>query len=308
MFENLYKPVEQRTPDSQFKDMLITVRDRGIRVPSQQDPNDRTKDALTLPYAYQMYFPVDNGAPIINDRKISFWKKGVNELYGFINGVHTLKGLNEVGCPGFWDDFATKEKCEKRGFQAGDLGPGSYGVAFHDFPMPNGKTFNQWEALIEQIKENPGLRTHFVSPWIPYLNFRVKKLGLKQQVVVSPCHGWVKVKIFGRNMVLQMMMRGNDIVVGGPSNMVQYYAILLGLAKATGYTPMAYNHIIMEPHIFVDQLDSVELMVARESLPLPTLSIRDEAADKDFFALRADDYILTDYNPHPAIPKIPVAI
>lgn len=307
MFEELYKPFEERTPDSQYSTMMRTVRDTGIRVPSQQDPQDRMKDALTLPYAYTLYYPVENGAPVITERSIAtFWKKPINEKFAFVNGVRTLEGLTENGCKGFWEPWATEEKCTKRGIPVGDLGPGSYGAAFHDFPTPDGGTFNQYEALIEQIKLNPGLRTHFISPWIPFYNFRTK--DLIQKAVVSPCHGWVKVKIFGQQMVLQMMMRANDIVVGGPSNMVQYFALLLALAKETGYMPMAYNHIILEPHIFMEQLDSVETMLSRESRCLPTVTMNEEAVSKNFFNIRGDDFQLADYNPHSAILKIPVAI
>lgn len=307
MYEELYKPYAQRAPDSQYSGILRSTRDNGIRVVSRQDPNDRNKDAFTSPRSLSMFFLIENGAPVIKDRSIkSFFRKPINEKFAFVNGVRTLKRLEENGCKGFWDAWATEAKCSKRGLETGDLGPGSYGAAFHDFPMPDGGTFNQYQALIDQIKTNPELRTHFISPWIPFYNFRTETL--QQKVVVSPCHGWVKVKIFNKNMLLQMVQRSGDLPVGVPSNMVQYFAVLLALAHATGYKPWAYEHIILEPHIFADQLENVEEMLGREARPLGTLVINNESVAKDFFSLRGGDFTLSDYDDaHPAIPGIPVA-
>jgi thymidylate synthase len=89
--------------------------------------------------------------------------------------------------------------------------------------------------------------------------------------------------------------------------MVQWSSICLAIAKAVDYEPWIYEHIILEPHIFIDQVPNVEEMLKREPLKLPTLTIKDEAKEKDFFELRPGDYNLSDYFPHPAIKGIPVA-
>ncbi len=299
-----YTPVDQRKPDGQYQEVLRRTANEGIELESRQGVN-----AITMPHSLNMVFYIANGVPIINERSISsFWKKPYAELQCFANGGHTLVELDQYGAEGvskFWAPWATKEKCEKRGFPEGDLGPGSYGRAFHDFPMPDGSTFNQFQALIDQIKANPELRTHFISPWIPFYNFRTETL--KQQVVVSPCHGWIKVRIFNGDMHFQMMQRSGDLPVGVPSNKAQYVMMFLALANVTGYRPWIYEHIILEPHIFVDQLENVKEMLTREPRKLPTLTIKDEALGKNFFDYRPDDFLLADYNPHPAIKGIPVA-
>jgi thymidylate synthase len=171
--------------------------------------------------------------------------------------------------------------------------------------MPDGGTFNQFQALIDQIKENPELRTHFISPWIPFYNFRTKTL--KQQVVVSPCHGWIKVRIFNGKILFQMVQRSGDVPVGVPSNMVQYTALLLALANETSLEPWIYEHIILEPHIFIDQIKHVKEIIERPPLRLPTFTLKDESTGKGFFEIDPDDYVLSDYHPHPAITGIPVA-
>lgn len=295
-----YLPYEQRTPDSQYQNMLRAIRTSGIKGETQQEV-----DAFALPHSWTLRYDLSNGAPVITERSISgFVLKPVAELFEFVNGTRTLAGLEAAGC-NWWDEWATEEKCKKRGLETGDLGPGSYGAAYHDFPMPDGQTFNQLANVVAQIKERPHLRTHMMTTWIPFYNFRNK--GNVQKVVVSPCHGTVvKFKVFGNRLIMQHVQRSGDCPVGVPSNMVQYTALLLAVAQVTGLIPWIYEHVILEPHIFVDQLEAVDKMLAREPHRLPRLIILDEGLT-DVFSFRKEHFKIDEYSAHPAIPGIPVA-
>ena len=80
-----------------------------------------------------MRFPMAHGAAVITERSIKgFVNKAIGELCAFINGARTLDELAEFGCD-WWDAWATPEKSGSRGLEPGDLGPGSYGHAFHNF-------------------------------------------------------------------------------------------------------------------------------------------------------------------------------
>lgn len=296
----IYLPLKQRRPDSQYQAMLRAILETGIHCVSQQEV-----DALTLPHSWTLRYDLRNGAPIITERRISgFVSKAIAEIFEFIRGTRTLAGLEAAGC-NWWSAWATEEKCQKRGLATGDLGPGSYGAAYHDFPTPEGKPFNQIRELIAQIKELPHLRTHVVTTWIPFYNFR--NSGNTQKVVVSPCHGTVlKFKVIGETLVMQHVQRSGDCPVGVPSNLVQYTALFLAIARATGYTPWIYEHIILEPHIYVDQIDAVKEMISREPRRLPKLLLS-EHAKNDVFSCGPSDFRVEEYSPHPAITGIPVA-
>jgi thymidylate synthase len=302
------KPYDERTPDGQYQRLLRDILEKGVRTPSQQGV-----DALTLIGPNPLHFKFENGFPIITERnmapkenenlKVTVWQQAIGEILGFINGARTQKQLEEFGCY-WWKSWVTKEKCEKRGLEEGDLGPGSYGAAFHDFPTSEGTPYNQFKNIVEQIKEQPQLRTHFITPWIPQYTIRGK--GKQQKVVVCPCHGWINIRIIDNKLTLHMMQRSADVPVGMPSNMVQYAALTLAIAHVTGTEPYEYVHSISDAHIFVDQVDAVKTMLERETRRLPTLSINKNK--KDLFEFRREDFTLTDYNPHPGIKKIPVAI
>jgi thymidylate synthase len=302
------KPVADRTIDRQYQDLLRLILEKGVRTPSQQGV-----DALTVIAPPPLRFRLDNGFPIINERNmdpktsehlpVTVWQQAIAEICAFMNGAHTVEELERFGCY-WWKSWGTPEKCAKRGLAAGDLGPGSYGAAFHDFPMIDGKTFNQFKHIVEQIKEEPQLRTHFVTPWIPQYIGRGK--GKQQKVVVAPCHGWIHVRIIEGKLTLHMFQRSADVPVGVPSNMVQYAALTMMLAQATGTIPYEYIHSFSDAHIYVDQIPSVETMLSREPRPLATVTM--DPTITDLFAFRKEHFTLTDYHPHPGIKGIPVAI
>jgi len=302
------KPVSERTPDNQYQRLLKDILDKGVITPSQQGT-----DAITLMAPGPMRFRLDNGFPIINERNmapkeserllVTVWQQAIGEICGFINGARTQEELEKFGCY-WWKSWLTPEKCAKRGLETGDLGPGSYGAAFHDFPTVDGQTFNQLKHIVEQIIEEPQLRTHFISPWIPQYIGRGK--GKQQKVVVAPCHGWVHIRIIENKLTLHMFQRSGDTPVGVPSNMVQYGALTMMLAHVTGTEPYEYIHSISDAHIFVDQKPAVETMLAREARPFATMTLNKDK--KNLFDFRREDFTLSDYNPHPGIGGIPVAI
>lgn len=299
-----YKPYNERTPDDQYKNALKKILEEGIRTPAPSGI-----DTITY-LGIEMRFKVENGCPVITERDIApkrksvptIWRQAIAEITAFINGARTHEEIASYGCH-WWKFFLTDEKCIKRGLKPGDNGPGSYGAAFHDFPMPDGKTCNQFAEIIKQMKENPDLKTHVISPWIPYYTYRGE--GRTQKVVVCPCHGWLQFKVFGNKLSMHMHQRSGDFPIGVPSNMVQYFALLIAVAQVLGLEAYEYVHYVVDAHIYADQLDNVKEIISRPSRPYPTLTLNPDV--KDLFKLRHTDFELTDYNPHPAI-AFPVTV
>jgi len=184
------------------------------------------------------------------------------------------------------------------------LGPGSYGAAFHDFPTAEGETYNQFAHVLQQMRENPHLRTHFITPWIPQYTMRIK--GRTQKVVVCPCHGWIHLRIIDNQLTLHMFQRSADLPIGVPSNMVQYAALTMMIAQVLDLEAYEFVHSFSDAHIYVDQIEAVKTMLAREPKPLPHMKLNPQV--KDLFAFRKEDFTLENYQPHPGIWNIPVAV
>ena len=295
-----YLAVENRTPDYQYQNVLKNILEQGAVSPTRQGP-----DAITL-IGQTMRFNLENGFPLITERSVKgFWKKPIDELCAFINGVRTREGLAEYGVT-WWDAWTTPEKSEKRGLEAGDIGPGSYGAAFHDFPTADGGSFDQFKHLVEQIKELPELRTHFVTPWIP--QYIVRGEGKQQKVTLAPCHGWIHVRVIDGELYLHMFQRSGDVPIGVPSNMIQYAALLLMLEHLTGFKAKQYVHTISDAHIYEDQVEKVKEVISRKPFAFPTVTLTEEGKKvTDIHDFRGEHFELTDYTSHPFIAGIPVA-
>ena len=292
--------------DTQYRKLLQEVLDQGICSTAQQGT-----DTISLIGAKPMRFRLADGFPVITERnmapefkngKPTVWQQAIAEIIAFINGARTQKELVEFGCH-WWEPWVSEAKCKKRGLETGDLGPGSYGAAFHDFPTSEGETINQFALMLQQMRERPHLKTHFISPWIPQYTARVK--GRQQKVVVCPCHGWVHLRVFDNKLVLHMFQRSGDVPVGVPSNMIQYAALTMMIAAVLDLEPYEYVHTISDAHIFVDQIPAVEQVLEREPRQLPTMTLA--SVKKDLFAYRYTDFALSNYLPHPGI-KMPVAV
>jgi thymidylate synthase len=192
--------------------------------------------------------------------------------------------------------------------QAGDLGPGSYGHAFHNFTTDldgDDSGFDQLPALIQKLRDLPLDRTALMSPWIPQANHRAA--GVKSRNTIAPCHGWVHALVLDDKLHLIHNQRSGDTPIGVPSNMAQYTALGLMLEHLLGYEFVEYVHWIQYAHIYVNQLEAVDEMVSREPRRLPTLSLTEAGRRvSDIHDFRAEHFELTDYDPHPAITGIPV--
>lgn len=288
-----YKPLKERKPDLQYRHLLWLIKEKGEVVETQQE-----HPALCL-FGHQMRFRLDNGFPIITERDLvsgtkSIFHQSLGELFAFLHGARTQQELEEFGCF-WWKDWVTPEKCAKRGLEPGDLGDGSYGAAWAHFPTKDGGEFNQIQHLVEQIKELPHLRTHFVSSWIPQYNGRGQEKI--QKVVVVPCHGWFHVRInpATHELSLHHFQRSADVPVGLTCNLIEYAALTLMLAQVAGYKAKELVYTLSDAHIYFGQMNDVDDMLATEPQLLPTVMVNPEV--KNLLDFRQKDFLVQDYQP-----------
>ena len=292
---------EERTPDSQYQALLRLVAEKGER----QDQTNQGVPCRSIFKPPDLRYDLRNGVPLITERKIGFWSKAVAEIFAMVNGARTIADFQRFGCD-WWNQWATKEICDGLGLAEGDLGNGTYGVAFHNFPTPGlTEGFNQFAAIVKGLREKPYLRTLTVSPWIPYY---ASEYG-QRQVFVAPCHGWITFYVCGRRLDMCMDQRSADLPIGVPANLIQYSALLLAIAQVTGLEPGYYVHTFKNAHIYENQMPAVLEMIERQPRKLPTMRINEAGKGlNDLFAFRSEHFTISDYDPHPAILGIKVAL
>jgi thymidylate synthase len=292
---DVYKPSAGRIPDMQYQDRLWNILEYGALV---KDTPQGIGALTCFGTLAPMVFDLRNGVPLITERKIGFWRKAVAEIIAFINGARTIDEIESYGCD-FWKDYHGKGT--KLGLAPDDMGPGSYGAAFHDFETPGGGTMNQFAQLLEQIKLYPTARTHLITPWKPYYTSR----GPNRKVIVAPCHGWLHFRLIDGKLHMEMHQRSADFPIGVPSNMIQYAALLLMICQVTGYPPGNYVHSFADAHIYENQVEKVRELITRGARRFPILQL--DATVKGLFDFRVEHFSLEEYDPHPAmtIPYIP---
>jgi thymidylate synthase len=296
-----YLPYDKRAPDTQYRELLKRILDEGRKVMPIHGEHAR------MVVGHQMRFDMKNGFPLITERDLTNLLKGaIGELVAFLHGARTLDELVSYDCPkAFWERWVTKEKCDIFGLPEGDLGDGSYGAAWASFPTNEGKPFNQVEHLMKQIKERPFLRTHILSPWIPF--FTLQHSELTRKVVVAPCHGWVHILAFPetKELSLHHFQRSADVPVGVAFNLIEYAALGMLIARTIGYEFVEYVHTFSDAHIYESQIPFVEEILSREPRTLPTVTL--DKSITDIFDARPEHFSLSDYNPHEKM-KIPTPV
>lgn len=298
-----YKPLTERTPDSQYQDLLRHIWETGTEVV----PIHGEKAKMIV--GAQLRYPIENGFPVITERDLSgaMFRGALAEHIAFLHGARTQEQLEAFGCK-WWSRWVTKERTSIFNLPEGDLGDGSYGAAWTAFPTAEGEPFNQIEHLVKQIKERPYLRTHVVTPWIP--QYTLQHEGLTRKVVVAPCHGYIHVLCFPetKELVIHHFQRSGDLPVGVPFNFIQYAAFGLMLGNILGYSLKEVVYSFSDVHMYESQYEKVQEIIAREPKKLPTVQLTDEGKKiTDIMDFRPEHFELTDYEPHPKM-NIPTPV
>lgn len=310
-------PVEynqERKPDWQYHELLERIRKTGRRAISGMD--EGSFEVL----GHQMRFDfADGGFPLITERDMSVpgWpkyienhtkppeefvvksniKQALAEIIAFMNGARTQEELEAYGCT-FWAPWTTDpKKAEKRGLELGDLGPGSYGAAFHDFPTAEGQPFNQYKHLIEQIQERPELRTHIITPFIPQYIGRGE--GKQQKVLVVPCHGLQHYNVDTVNNEISLVhwQRSSDVPIGLPFNMIHYAALTMMVGQVTGLKPRELVFQVSNAHMYEQHTEIVDELLSRDPRPFPILKL--DPSVKHLEDFRVEHFSIAEYDPHP---------
>jgi len=286
------KPFEERLPDHQYRNVLEKIMNEGRDVLPIHGEKARMITGVQLRYN------IDNGFPVITERDLSghFFRGAIAEHIAFLNGARTQQELERYGCK-WWKRWVTKERCALFGLAEGDLGDGSYGMAWASFPTKEGESFNQIKEVLRQLKERPYLRTHFISPWIP--QYTIQHDGLRRKVVVAPCHGWIHILAFpeSKEVSIHHFQRSADFPVGVPFNIIQYASFGLMISQLTGYDLKEVVYTFSDAHIYESQFNDVKKLLSREPKRLPTVKI--DQTVTDIFDFKPEHFTLEDYHPHP---------
>ena len=100
--------------------------------------------------------------------------------------------------------------------------------------------------------------------------------------------------------------RSQDVLAANNWNVCQYAVLIHMLAQVCGMKPGELVHVIADAHIYDRHIPMIEELISREPYPAPKFWLNPEV--KDFYDFTPDDVRLDDYQTHPQIKDIPIAV
>lgn len=262
----------------QYHELLKLVLDKGVWT------ENRTGVKTLSVFGAQARFPLGDTFPLLTTKKVHL-RSIIYELLWFLRGDTNIAYLHENKVT-IWDEWADKN---------GDLGR-IYGAQWCDWRTPDGRSINQIDNVIEQIKTNPESRRLIVSAWNP---------GELDKMALPPCHALFQFCVHQGQLSCQLYQRSADIFLGVPFNIASYALLTLMIAQVTHLKPGEFIHTFGDLHIYENHQQQVKEQLSRDCRPLPKMHLN--PAIQNIHDFRYEDFTLEGYNPHPAI-KAPVAV
>jgi len=250
---------------------------------------DRTGIGTVSVFGHQMRFDLRLGFPAITTKKLA-WKSVVSELLWFIEGsgderrlAEILHGTRDSEKKTIWTANAEADYWKPKAKFEGDLGK-VYGVQWRDF-----SGVDQLQQLIDGIKKDPSGRRHILSAWNP---------AELDQMALPPCHVMSQFDVTDGYLSCQLYQRSCDMFLGVPFNIASYALLTHIIARECGLKVGDFVWTGGDCHIYTNHVDAVKEQLSREERALPTLFM---TVNKKFNEYTMEDFVLENYNPHPAI-------
>jgi thymidylate synthase len=102
-----------------------------------------------------------------------------------------------------------------------------------------------------------------------------------------------------------LYQRSADTFLGVPFNIASYALLTMMIAQVCDLGLGDFVHTLGDAHLYSNHLDQAKTQLGRDFRPLPQMKIN--AAVKNIFDFKYEDFELLNYDPHPHI-KAAVAV
>lgn len=241
-------------------------------------------------------FDLQYGFPAVTTKKLAF-NAVKGELIGFLRGYSNAAQFRELGC-GVWDQNANDNRewlNNSNRIGPDDLGR-VYGVQWREWRGCNIRV-DQLNMLLTNIERDPTSRRLIVNAWNP---------AELHMMALPPCHMLfqILIDVNSNEMSMVMYQRSCDLFLGVPFNIASYALLLEMIAMVTGYKARRLCMMMADVHVYENHFDQVRTQMARDTKPLPILTIKSEPQKDKLMMLESidpSDILLVDYDHHPAI-------
>ncbi len=265
--------------DEYLKSDIKNILNKG-----QKDENPRPKyEDGTPAYTYfvthnvRTYDLSKGEFPITTLRPIA-WKSAIKEvLWIYQDASNNLNVLENKYNIHWWNSW------ESQNFP-GTIG-NRYGHTVARYDLMN-------KRVLEDIKNDPYGRYHIMNLW--------QEDELQSSDGLKPCAYETIWTVRGNYLDMFLNQRSGDMLVAsgaGNVNEVQYAALLMMVARDTGYEPGKFTHMVVNEQIYDRHIENAKELLNRQSdiSKVPVMKLNKDKTS--FYDFTIDDFELIDYEP-----------
>ena len=269
---------------SSVADEYLKLDIRNILNTGQKDENPRPKyEDGTAAYTYfvthnvRTYDLSKGEFPITTLRPIA-WKSAIKEvLWIYQDASNSLDVLKDKYKISWWNSWESKNI-------PGTIG-NRYGHTVARYDLMN-------KRVLEDIKEDPYGRYHIMNLW--------QEDELRSSDGLKPCAYETIWTVRGNYLDMFLNQRSGDMLVAsgaGNVNEVQYAALLMMVARDTGYEPGKFTHMVVNEQIYDRHIENAKELLDRQSdtSKVPIMKLNKDKIS--FYDFTIDDFELIDYEP-----------
>lgn len=270
-------------------DLRLMKNIQNILTNGYRDENPRPKYADGTPaHTYSVnhvvrIYDLEKEFPICSLRPIA-WKSAIKEILWIYqeqsNSLELLRNKYKIQ---YWNAW-----------ESTDI-PGTIGVRYG----ATVKKHDLLNKLINGIKVNPYGRRHIISLW--------QEDDFEESDGLMPCAFLTNFNVRGEYLDMLLYQRSGDMLCAsgaGGINEVQYAAFLMMIAKATGYRPGQFTHVVCNEQIYDRHIDAAKEIIRRGNEYKMWDGYRGEnpvmsftPSTDDFYSFSIDDFRLEGYKP-----------
>lgn len=271
-------------------DLRLVEDIKNILKSGVKDENPRPHYADGVPahtyfvnHVFRQYDLSKGEFPICTLRPIA-WKNAIKEIFWIYQSqTNSLEVLKEKYNIHWWDEWESKDI------------PGTIGVRY-------GETVRRHDLmnkLLYDIKNNPYGRRHIMSLW--------QEEDFKASDGLMPCCYETIWNVRGEYLDMLMNQRSGDMLTAsgaGGVNEVQYATLLMMIAKATGYKPGVFTHIVENEQIYDRHISGAQELVNRAENQINNnhkhsfqVEVTFNPQSNNFYDFTIDNFHLVGYEP-----------
>lgn len=262
-----------------YLDLLADVMNTGA------DKGDRTGTGTRSVFGRQIRYNLAEGFPLLTTKKLHFKSIAV-ELLWFLRGDTNIRYLKENGVS-IWDEWALEN---------GELGP-VYGAQWRNWQGADGQFYDQVQALVDGLKNNPNSRRHIINGWnvalLPDESKSPQENAADGLMALPPCHALYQFYVADNKLSASLYIRSNDLFLGHPYNTASLALLTHMLAQQCDLDVGDIVLSLGDAHIYANHFEQVETQLQRTPKALPQLRIKRRPAS--IFDYEFDDFEIVGY-------------